>query len=149
MTDDTNDNYIDCCISEAVFALNYHCNYYPEDEEDENSISTAILIILDSFHTEVTEDENNYAMWYLQQQQPNDNDTNIEILCNLCNMKQITTSEFIKFYLLIIQKSVYRNDILLKCLEIDSDENPHLYPQEFLKVLEDRYLFRYLKEFIN
>ena len=143
MMGNTNNDYIDYCISEAVTVLKYYYYDYPRDE---NSISNAIMVISDSFHTEVIKDELNYALWYQQQQQPNDNDINIEMLCN---MQQITQADFIKLYLLMIKDMGYGNTVLIKCLQIDCDENPHLYTQEFLKVIDDEYLFRYLKDFIN
>lgn len=135
-------DYIDYCANDSVFILNK--TYYDHPRDEPISISNAIILVLDSFHTEVTQDELNYALWY-QQQQPILNEINLE---TLCNMDQITKDDFINYYLGTIKATGYGDKVLLKCLEIDCDENSRLYPQEFLKVIDNKYLFRYLKEFV-
>ena len=60
-------DYIDYCAVESVFMLNRSYYDFPRDEEL-ISISNAIILTLDSFHTEVTRDEVNYALWYKKQQ---------------------------------------------------------------------------------
>lgn len=136
-------NYIDYCAVESVFMLNRSYYDFPRDEEL-ISISNAIILTLDSFHTEVTRDEVNYALWY-KKQKHNLNEINLEMLCN---MEQVTKDDFINYYLGTIKATGYGDKVLLKCLEIDCDKNSHFYPQEFLKVIDNEYLFRYLKEFV-
>ena len=133
---------INDCVNDSVFVLNQTYYDHPTNKSS-ISISNAIILILDSFHTEVTRDEVNYALWY-QQHQHNLNEINLE---TLCNMEKITNDDFINFYLGLI-KIRDGDKVLLKCLEIDCEENSRLYPQEILKVINNEHLFRYLKEFV-
>lgn len=112
-----NTNYIDYCANDSVFILNK--TYYDHPRDEPISISNAIILTLDSFHTEVTQDELNYALWY-QQQQPILNEINLETLCNI---DQITKNDFINYYLGTIKAIGYGDKVLLKCLEIDCEEN--------------------------
>jgi hypothetical protein len=128
---------------DTVLMLN--ATYYQlRNEECSYSISNEIILALDSFHTEIIRDEYNYALWY-QNQQNNLNEINLE---KLCNMDEITKDDFISYYLGLMKTTRYGDEVLIKCLEIDCEENPYLYPQEVLKVINDEHLFRYLKEFV-
>lgn len=129
--DNTYTAHINECIKDSVSLIN--------NTTEEKNIN--MMVTLDCFHTEIIQDKDNYALWY-------QNQINKISITTLDDKEQITEDDFINYYLGFMKTAPDGDQVLLRCLEIECNENSHLYSQKMLKIINDEYLFRYLKDFV-
>jgi len=132
-------------IEDALLYLMNYSRIMRTEDEAFIQIQNNLHLVMDSFHTEISECEL-FPEWYLS----------VKHLCknfdmnDLVYLNDMTREQFVGYYCYMIGGS-FGDKILLKCLVNDTNTHPELYQGKgkgLSKVVNASDLFRYVEQFI-
>lgn len=103
-------NSFDEMLDDVEIILNNLIQIHEKENAHIQEHKNSIMLVMDSFHTEISKDFNKYAKWYVKQLERNLDKINYE---EFANKKIVTKDDIISHYLQILTKD-YVNEIILE-----------------------------------